>query len=109
MILLRGFLIVGWLLLAAITAWAVGTLGGDGGLVFFSDFSHPWRASFNTDFLLHVIPIAAWIYWREPSKGLGLLLAAGAFMGGLFTLAYLLVATYRAKGDPRRLLLGRHA
>lgn len=107
--LLRGYLILGWLLLAGITAWAVSALGADGGMVFFSDFTHAWRASFYTDFLLHVVPIALWIYWREPSKWVGLLCALGAALGGLFTLIYVLVATYRADGDARRLLLGKHA
>lgn len=109
MILLRGYLILGWLLLAGITAWAVTTLGLEGGKVFFSDFAHAWRASFYTDFLLHVLPIAAWVFWREPSKPVGLLCALGTTMGGLFTLVYLLVASYRSGGDVRRLLLGHHA
>jgi len=109
MTLLRGYLVLGWLLLAGITAWALATLGADGGKVFFSDFAHPWRASFYTDFLLHVIPVAAWVYWRERSRAVGLLCALGTVMGGLFTLGYLLVATYRAEGDVRRLLLGQHA
>ncbi len=107
--LLRGYLILGWLLLAGITAWAVSSLGADGGMVFFSDFAHAWRAQFYTDFLLHVVPVAIWIYWREPSKPVGVLCALGASMGGLFTLIYLLAATYRADGDARRLLLGGHA
>ncbi|MDP9141860.1 MAG: hypothetical protein M3O62_13820 [Pseudomonadota bacterium] len=108
MTLLRGYLIAAWLLLAAITVYAVTSLGLDAANVFFSDFAHPWRAQFYTDFLLHVVPIAAWIFWREPSRIVGLLCAVGAASGGLFTLLYVLVATFRANGDPRRLLLGRH-
>jgi peptidoglycan biosynthesis protein MviN/MurJ (putative lipid II flippase) len=107
--LLRGYLILAWLLLGGITAWAVTTLGFDAGKVFFSDFAHAWRAQTNTDFLLHVVPIAAWVYWRERSKAVGLLCALGTSMGGVFTLLYLLVATYRAEGDVQRLLLGHHA
>ncbi|PPE74406.1 hypothetical protein C3942_06470 [Solimonas fluminis] len=109
MILLRGYLLLGWLLLAGITAWAVSSLGLDGGKVFFDDFAHAWRASFYTDFLLHVVPVTAWVIWREPSRPVGLLCGAGTLLGGLFTLLYLLAATYRAGGDPRKLMLGRHA
>lgn len=107
--LLRAYLLLGWLLLVAVTAWAVTTLGLDGGKVFFSDFAHAWRAQTNTDFLLHVLPIAAWVFWRERSKTVGLLCALGTFAGGAFTLLYLLVATFRAGGDVRRLLLGHRA
>lgn len=109
MTLLRGYLLLGWLLLAGITVWAVATLGLDSANVFFSDYAHAWRAQFYTDFLLHVAPIAAWVYWREQSKLVGLLCALGTLMGGVFTLLYVLVATFRADGDVRRLLLGHHA
>jgi hypothetical protein len=109
MTLLRAYLILGWLLLAGITAWALTTVGPDGGKVFFTDFTDPWRASFNTDFLLHVIPFTAWVIWREPSKAVGLLCGIGTLFGGMFTLIYLLVATYQAGGDARKLMLGKHA
>jgi len=109
MILLRGYLLLGWLLLIAITVWAVSSLGLEGGKVFFSDYAHGWRAQFYTDFLLHVFPITAWVIWREPSRVVGLLCGIGTLFGGVFTLLYLLVATYRAKGDVKRLLLGSQA
>lgn len=107
--LLRAYLVLGWLLLMAISAWAISTQGLDGGQVFIHDFSHAWRAQFNTDFLLHVVPISAWAYWRERSRAVGVLCAAGVWMGGVFTLAYVLAASFRSGGDLRRLLLGRHA
>ena len=106
---LRGYLIIGWCFLTGITIWAVATLGLGGINVFFSDLSHAWRAQFYTDFLLHVVPITIWVYWRESSRLAGVLCALGTLMGGLFTILYLLVATFRSGGDVRRLLLGRHA
>lgn len=109
MILLRAYLILGWLLLGGITVWAISSLGLDGGKVFFDDFAHAWRAQFYTDFLLHVVPVTAWVVWREPSRTVGLLCGLGTLFGGMFTLLYLLAATYRAGGDPRKLMLGRHA
>jgi hypothetical protein len=107
--LLQVYLVTAWLLLVGVTAHAVMSLGLDGGNIFLTDFAQPWRAQFNTDFTLHVLPIAAWIIWREPSKIVGLLCAVGAIAGGVFTLPYLLIATIRARGDLRRLLLGKHS
>ena len=109
MTLLRGYLILGWVLLVGVTVWAVTTLGIGGGKVFITDFAHAWRAQFYTDFMLHVIPITAWVFWRESSRVVGIACALGTTMGGLFTLLYVLAATYRAGGDAKRLLLGRHA
>ena len=109
MILLRAYLILGWLLLGGVTVWAISSLGLDGGKVFFDDFAHGWRAQFYTDFLLHVVPVTAWVIWREQSKAVGLLCGVGTLFGGMFTLIYLLVATYRAGGDARKLMLGKHA
>jgi peptidoglycan biosynthesis protein MviN/MurJ (putative lipid II flippase) len=106
--LFRGFLILAWLLLMAVTFHAINTLGLEGGKVFFDDFAQAWRAQFYTDFLLHVLPITAWVFWREPSKIAGLLCAVGTTFGGVFTLLYLLIATFREQGDIRRVLLGRH-
>ena len=31
------------------------------------------------------------------------------FLGGMFSFPYLLLATYRANGDPKKILLGIHA
>jgi hypothetical protein len=105
---LRGFLIIAWLLPTILAVNAVTSLGFDGGKVFFDDFEQPWRAQFNTEFFLHVLPITAWVFWRESSKITGLLCAVGTMFGGIFTLPYLLIATFREQGDIRRVLLGRH-
>jgi hypothetical protein len=105
---LQAYLIAGWLLLFALTVRAVMALGLAGGEVFLSDFAQPWRAQFNTDFTLYALPITAWVFWREASWLTGLLCALGTLAGGVFTLRYLLVASVRARGDLRCLLLGRH-
>ena len=106
---LKALLLVLWILLTGMTIYAVQVLGSDGGLVFISDFSHPWRAQFNTDFSMHLLLFILWVVWREKSKAVGLVAGLLCLMGGLFTLLYLLVAAYRAKGDPKKLLLGVHA
>jgi len=107
----RLLLCVGWLVLLVVSVKAVSAMGVDAaGQTFFNDFSHPWRAQFNTDFGLHLLLVAAWMLWRSRSLVAGLLaglLAIG--LGGLFTLVFLLVVSTQEKGDLRKVLLGRHA
>lgn len=106
---LKIVLVVLWLLITGITVLAVQALGSDGGMVFLSDVAHPWRAQFNTDFMIHLALLMIWVFWREQSKLVGASCALLCLMGGLFTLPYLLVAIVRAQGDPRRFVLGSHA
>jgi hypothetical protein len=102
-------LIVAWAALAFITWRAITLLGSDGSYIFLSDLAQPWRAQFYTDFVLHVTLVAGWIVWREPSKIVGVLSALACLAGGaLVTLLYVFVTTYRAGGDARVLLLGKH-
>ena len=111
MLALRFTLILGWLALALITAHAMAALGL-GGLVatVVEDVAHPWRLQLYLDFELHLLLFAGWIAWRERPLALGLVCAAATLvLGALFTLPYLLFATVRAEGDPRRLLLGARA
>lgn len=74
---------------------------------FVSDLAHPWRVQFYADLELHVLLVAAWIAYREPSLARGLACAAATMvMGALFSLAYILVESIRARGDAETLLLG---
>lgn len=98
-----------WIGITAITFRAVHELGSEGGMVFVSDFLHPWRAQFNTDFSMHVVLFSLWVFWREKSKAVGLTCALLSLGGGIFTFFYLLVAVSRAKGNAKSLLLGVHA
>ncbi|HVL00905.1 MAG TPA: DUF1475 family protein [Dongiaceae bacterium] len=106
---LKILLVVLWVLLTGITIYAIQTLGSEAGMVFLSDFLHPWRAQFNTDFVIHLLLFVVWVVWREESKAVGIVSAALCLLGGLFTLLYLLFAVYRADGEPKKLLLGVHA
>ena len=105
---LQVYLILAWILLAIVTGYAIADSGLQGGNVFLTDFEHPWRAQFNTDFCLYAVLFGAWVLWREPSKLVGLACALGSLAGGLFALLYVAVASFRAQGDIRRLLLGAH-
>jgi len=105
----RIFLLVMWLVLLAVTWRAVAELGMGGGMVFLSDFSQPWRAQFNTDFSLHILLFAVWVFWREHSKLVGAACAVLCALGGVFTFPYLFASVLRSQGDVRSLLLGSHA
>jgi len=105
----RIFVIAIWVLLLAVSWRAVAQLGLAGGDVFVADFSHPWRAQFSTDLLLHLLLFAVWVVWREPSKLVGIPCAVLCAFGGVFTFAYLFASILRSGGDARVLLLGRHA
>jgi hypothetical protein len=107
----RVLLGIGWLVLLVVSVHAVKAMGaGAAGTVFMGDFAHPWRAQFNTDFSLHLLLVAAWMTWRTRPWVVGLICGILAInLGGLFTLAYLLVASFRAKGDIGKILLGDRA
>jgi uncharacterized protein DUF1475 len=108
--LFRGVLVIAWALLAFITWRAITLLGSDGSYIFLDDFTQPWRAQFYTDFIIHVMLVASWVWWRESSKVAGVLWALACIGGGaLVTLLYVFITTYRVDGDARKLLLGKHA
>lgn len=106
---LKILLVVFTLIIYAVTVIAFKELGPDEGMVFVTDFNHPWRAQFNTDFSLHILLVALWVFWREENIIARILCALGCFMGGLFTFPYLIISLLRCGGDVRKLMLGRHA
>jgi hypothetical protein len=111
MTMLRGFLLLAWAAATGTMVWATAEMGFSAGItIFLGDFAHPWRAQFNADFLAHLILMGAWIFYREPSEvGRWVCAPAAIFLGGAFSFLYIVVAATRAGGDPRALLLGRHA
>ncbi|MDP8993790.1 MAG: hypothetical protein M3N07_02225 [Pseudomonadota bacterium] len=107
----RILLVAGWAGIVAITVWAMASLGLAAGVsTFVGDFAHPWRAQFYADLELQLLVFAGWVLWRERSPARGLAFAAATMLlGALFTLAYLLAASFSARGDARALLLGARA
>ena len=107
---LRLYLVAAWIVVAAVTAWAMATLGLRelfGTLE--ADLSHPWRAQLDSDLEAHLLLVAAWIGWRHRWRPDGLIAGVAVLLlGALFTLPYLLLATFRA-ADMRALLLGERA
>jgi hypothetical protein len=107
MTLFRTALVVAWLAIVAVTVNAISSLGLADGKLFITDFAHPWRAQFNGDFSLHLLLMMAWIAYRERKPVRAVALALPVVLGSLYTLPYIFVATFRAKGRFDVLLLGR--
>jgi hypothetical protein len=105
--LFRGTLLALAALLWFLTVRATVLLGTAGAWVFVTDFDQPWRAMINSDFSVHVLLVVLWMFYRERSIPVGILCALGELLLGMpFTLLYLIAATYRERGDMRRVLLG---
>jgi hypothetical protein len=107
----RIFLAAIWVVVAAVTVWALVEMGLAAALAtFFSDLGHPWRAQFYADLEAHLLLVGAWMIYRERSRGVGVACAVlTVLLGALFSLAYVLIASIRARGDARMLLLGERA
>lgn len=66
-----------------------------------------WRSQFNTDLVIHLALIGVWVAWREAWSAKGLVFGVFCVIwGGMFTFPYVLVESYRARGDTVRILLG---
>lgn len=66
-----------------------------------------WPGQFNLDFAFMLLLGATWIAWRHGFTPAGLALGlCVTTLGTLFLSAYLLVASIRAKGDVRMMLIG---
>jgi len=76
--------------------------------IFFGDMAGlTWPGQFNLDFLFFLLLASLWLAWRHHFTPGGILLALIAVFGGmLFLSAYLLIASVRARGDMKIVLLG---
>lgn len=77
---------------------------------FFGDLAKlMWPGQFNLDFMCMLLLSALWVSYRHRFRPIGLLLGLGAFFGGVsFLSVYLLIESFRARGDVTALLLGDH-
>jgi hypothetical protein len=109
-IALRAFLLTAWLITAYLVVAAAAELGFSGSLIWFTDFAHAWRLMFYTDFTFYLLLAALWILYREDSPAIGISCAIlSAALGSIFTLAYLFITTFRARGDIHAFLMGARA
>ena len=66
-----------------------------------------WPGQFNLDFTSMLMLSGLWVAWRHQFSGAGVALGVGAlFLGAPYLSIYLLVASVRAGGDMRQVLLG---
>jgi hypothetical protein len=109
--LLRAFLLTAILAIVAVTLYATLSAGINFPAVFFGDLLKlDWRSQINTDLMLHAGLLGIWVAWREGATPTGIILGLLCLLlDAVFGFPYVLLATYRAKGDPKRLLLGVHA
>jgi len=69
-----------------------------------------WRGQFDFDFIVHLLLLATWVVWREGANSRAYLFGfLSIIMGGMFSFPYILYATYKARAQPRELLLGVNA
>ncbi len=108
--ILRFYLFFSITIIFAISFYVVVAEGSNWPAIYFSDiYALGWRAQFNIDFLIHLLLLATWVSWREGFTLKGNIFGfLSIFMGGMFGFPYILFATYKAKGDPKLLLLGVH-
>jgi hypothetical protein len=108
MIAFRLLLVAIFLLIAGYTLAVISNHGWNLLPVFFGDMGRmEWPGQFNLDFTCMLLLSGLWVAWRHRFSAPGLALGLAAVFGGsLFLSAYLLVASFRARGDIRALLLG---
>lgn len=76
--------------------------------IFFGDMATvTWPGQFNLDFLGFLLLAGFWVAWRHSFSPAGLGLGLIAVIGGmLFMAPYLLIVSFRTRGDIDKLLLG---
>jgi hypothetical protein len=105
---LRTLLVLMILVLYAYTAGVGFTHGWNLLPVFFGDMAAmTWPGQFNLDFLFLLMFSGLWLAWRHGFTPGGIALGLCGLVGGTAVLApYLLIMTFRTRGDLRALLLG---
>ncbi len=108
MLAFRTFLVAVFLVIAGYTLVVIADHGLNLLPVFFGDMAKmQWPGQFNLDFMCMLLLAGLWVSWRHQFSIVGVVLGLFAVLGGaLFLSAYLLVESFRTKGDMRRLLLG---
>ncbi len=101
--------LIAWIIgITAFTSITVANHGLDLLPIFFGDMAAMgWPGQFNLDFFAFLCLGGLWLAWRHHFSLGGVALGLFIFVGGMpFLASYLLVHSYRAKGDIKVLLLG---
>jgi hypothetical protein len=109
---MTGFRVLLAAMLTAVTIYTAMTIAGHGWSllpVFFTDIGKmSWPGQFDLDFMFMLALSGLWVAWRHRFSPVGLGLAVLAFFGGSpFLCVYVLINSFRARGDMREMLLGR--
>lgn len=77
--------------------------------IFFQDIlAVTWPGQFNLDFFCFLLLSGLWISWRHHFSLSGFFFGAlGVFGGIMFLAPYLLIVSFRADGDVKKMLLGK--
>lgn len=75
---------------------------------FFGDMAAmTWPGQFNFDFMCLLMFSGLWLAWRHRFSPGGILIGVlGLFGGTMFLAPYLLIVSFKAKGDMNKILLG---
>lgn len=97
-----------FVIIAAYTAVVAANHGLNLLPVFFGDMLQlGWPGQFNLDFMCMLLISGLWVAWRHSFGISGTALGLAAMFGGaLFLSGYLIIESYRCRGDLRLLLLG---
>lgn len=108
MSLFRTYLVIWIVAIAAYTAVVIGQHGWDYLTPYNADIARMgWPGQFNVDFLGMLCLGGLWLAWRHHFSLGGIVLGAAILVGGMPLLgSYLLVHSFRTKGDMKALLLG---
>ena len=107
----RILLILLFINIVAFTITASNATGWNLVSVFINDIkAMSWNGQFNVDFSSYLALSALWIAWRHRFSGPGIAMALVALVMGIMVFApYVLIASMKAKGDVRQLVLGEQA
>jgi hypothetical protein len=105
----RILLIIMFTCIVGYTAMVVVNHGWNLLAVFFGDMAAmTWAGQFNVDFTCFLALSGLWLAWRHHFSPGGLALGVLGFFGGIMFLApYLFLASFKANGDVKVLLLGK--
>src|SRR5271170_990371 len=99
--LFRVLMVIAWLAMVWISYVAIRDMGASVAVkIFFDDYNHPWRAQFNSDFLVHLLLAMTWFLYRFKSPWKGILCAVLTwFIGSVFVLPFIFVTLARNGGN----------
>lgn len=106
--ILRGLLVIQFLVVTGYTIGVVADHGTDLAPVFLADiYAHDWSGQFNLDFAMYLLLSGLWIMWRHHFRLAGIGLGLIGMVGGMMYFPlYVLAASFQGNRDMKTLLIG---